>query len=105
MMRILALYARPIGILLLTIPVIAAIPEQTRTAIDHLMGRKGFYVPDEGVYKIIIPREDATVVQDFQTFSPNLGLNSWVAFAPGVHHEAVLAGQFLLLDEIGRAHV
>src|SRR5207248_2493651 len=51
------------------------------------------------VYKIIIPREDATVVQDFQTFSPNLGLNSWVAFAPGVHHEAVLAGQFLLLDD------
>jgi hypothetical protein len=48
-----------------------------------------------------LPREEATIVQDHQRLSPNLGLNSWAAFASDVHHEAVLTGQFLLLaDEV-----
>lgn len=77
----------------------AEISQQTRTYIDHVIGHKGNYVSEEGVYKIILPREDASIVQDYQTLSPNLGLNSWVAFVSGVHHEAMLTGQFLLLDD------
>jgi len=84
---------------LFTIAATAAVPEQTRTSIDRAIGHKGTYIPEEGVYKIILPREDATIVQDYQRLSPNLGLNSWVALASGVHHEAVLTGQFLLLDD------
>lgn len=88
-----------ITIVLLANTETAEISQQTRTSIDHVIGRKGSYVPEEGVYKIILPREDATVVQDYQTLSPNLGLNSWVAFASGVHHEAILTGEFLLFDD------
>jgi len=77
----------------------AAVSEQTRTSIDQVIGRKGSYATEEGVYKIVLPRKETTIVQDYQTLSPNLGLNSWVAFSSGVHHEAMLTGQFLLLDD------
>jgi hypothetical protein len=77
----------------------AEVPEQARSSIDRVIGHKGTYMSEEGVYKIILPREEATIVQDYQRLSPNLGLNSWVAFTSGVHHEAVLTGQFLLLDD------
>src|SRR5690242_3718492 len=77
----------------------AEVSQQARSSIDRVIGHKGTYVPEEGVYKITLPREEATIVQDYQRLSPNLGLNSWVAFTSGVHHEALLTGQFLLLDD------
>src|SRR5690242_4238301 len=76
----------------------AEVSEQARSSIDRVIGHKGTYVPEEGVYKITLPREEAAIVQDYQRLSPNLGLNSWAAFASGVHHEAVFTGQFLLLE-------
>jgi hypothetical protein len=51
------------------------------------------------VYKVVFPREAATIVQDYQKLSPNLGLNSWAAFTSAVHQEAVLTGQLLLLED------
>jgi hypothetical protein len=77
----------------------AEVSEQARSSIDRVIGHKGTYVSEEGVYKITLPREEAAIVQDYQRLSPNLGLNSWAAFASGVHHEAVLTGQFLLLED------
>ena len=77
----------------------ADVSEQARSSIDRVIGHKGTYIPEEGVYKVTLPREESTIVQDYQRLSPNLGLNSWVAFTSGVHHEAVLTGQFLLLDD------
>jgi hypothetical protein len=76
----------------------AAVPEQARASIDRVIGQKGTYISDDGVYRIILPREETTIGQHYQRLSPNLGLNSWAAFTSGVHHEAVLTGQFLLLD-------
>ena len=99
MNRILRIYEPAITIVLFASTVTAAVSEQTRTSIDQVIGHKGSYATEEGVYKIILPREEATIVQDYQTLSPNLGLNSWVAFSSGVHHEAMLTGQFLLLDD------
>ena len=78
---------------------LAAVPQQARTLIDHLTGVKGTYAPDDGVYKVVFPREEATVVQDYQKLSPNLGLNSWAAFMSAIHHEALVTGQFLLLED------
>jgi len=52
-----------------------------------------------GVYKLVLPREEATIVWDYQTLSPNLGLNSWAAFKPGIHDQAMLTGELLLLDD------
>ena len=76
----------------------AEVPPQERTSIDRIIGAKGTYIADDGVYKVVLPREAATVVQDYQTLSSNLGLNSWVAFTSGVHSDAILTGQLLLLD-------
>ena len=77
----------------------AAVPQQARALIDHLTGGRGTYAADDGVYRVIFPREEATIVQDYQNLSPNLGLNSWVAFTSAIHHEAILTGQFLLLED------
>jgi len=77
----------------------AEVPERARADIDRIIRDKGTYAADEGVYKVVLPREAATIVQDSQTLSPNVGLNSWAAFISGVHHEAVLTGQLLLLED------
>ncbi len=76
-----------------------AVPQQARASIDRITGGKGAYVADDGVYKVVFPREEATIVTDDQTLSPSLGLNSWVALTSAVHREAILTGQFLLLDD------
>jgi hypothetical protein len=78
---------------------IGQIPQHVRVSIDSTIGGQGAYVADDGVYKIVLPREEATIVYDYQTLSPNLGLNSWVAFKAAAHHEAILTGQLLLLDD------
>jgi len=97
--RLITFYVPAITIGLLASAAAAEVTEQARSSIDRVMRHKGTYVPEEDVYKITLPREEATIVQDYQRLSPNLGLNSWVAFASGVHHEAVLTGQYLLLDD------
>jgi hypothetical protein len=99
MRRMLAICAPFITTVMFSVTSMAAVSEQTRASIDRVIGHKGNYVPEEGVYKITLPREEAAIVQDYQKLSPNLGLNSWAAFASGVHHEAVLTGQFLLLED------
>src|SRR5229473_1390267 len=82
----------------LSIAVMAAVPPQARVSIDRITGGKGAYVADDGAYKVVFPREEATIVTDDRTLSPGLGLNSWVAFTSAIHHEAILTGQLLLLD-------
>src|SRR5882757_3061464 len=65
------------------------------------MNASGIYIADEGAHKFVLPREAATIVRDDQVLSPNVGLNSWAAFSSGVHQEAILTGEFLLLaDEV-----
>ena len=81
------------------------VPQQLRVSIDRIIGvqaeyvAQGEYVADDEVYKIVLPRTEATIVYDYQTLSPNLGLNSWVAFKAAIHDEAILTGQLLLLDD------
>src|SRR6266404_6609372 len=75
------------------------VPQQVRVSIVRITGGQGAYVPDDQVYKVVLPREEAAIVWDYQTLSPNLGLNSWVAFKPGIHNQAMLTGLLLLLDD------
>ena len=77
----------------------ADVPERARADIDRIIGDKGRYAADEQAYRVVIPREAATLVVDSQTLSPNIGLNSWAGFKSAVHHEAVFTGQFLLLED------
>src|SRR5690242_681761 len=85
----------------LTLPSVshAQVPEAERHEIDQITGAKGTYIPEEGVYKIVLPRESATVVQDYQTLPFTLGLNTWAAFSPAKHHTALLTCEFLLLED------
>jgi hypothetical protein len=77
----------------------AAVAPETREVIDRIMQRMGVYNPEEGVHKFVIPRDAAVVLSDYETLSPNLGLNSWVGFTAAVHREAVVSGELLLLEE------
>src|SRR3954470_23106066 len=47
----------------------ADISEQDRASIDRVIGHKGTYIPEEGVYKVMLPREETTIVQDYQRLS------------------------------------
>jgi hypothetical protein len=75
------------------------VPQQVRVSIDRITSGKGAYFSDDQVYKVVVPREEATIVYDWQTLSPNLGLNSWAAFKSGIDGQAILTGQLLLLDD------
>src|SRR5256712_1108797 len=57
----------------------ATVSQQARALIERVTGGKGTYAADDGVYRVVFPREEATIVQDYQSLSPNLGLNSWSA--------------------------
>src|SRR5947208_3112372 len=89
MIRMLELCTPLLTAVLFSATAMAAVSEQTRTSIDRTLGHNGTDILEEGVYKILLPRAEATVVQDYQTLSPNLGLNSWATFSSGVHHEAI----------------
>lgn len=90
-----------IGVLVASFPTVltAQVPPDVRASIDRILGAKGTYIPASNVYKVVLPRAEATIVWDYQTLSPNLGLNSWVAFKSGMHDQAILSGQLLLLDD------
>jgi len=75
------------------------VPEADRHEIDEIIGTKGTYITEEGVYKVVFPKESATVVQDYQTLPFTLGLNTWAAFSPAKHHPALLTGEVLLLED------
>ncbi len=87
-----------LGVVLST-TAIADVPQKERDSIDQIIGIRGDYAANDGVYRVILPREAATIVRDYQTLSPNLGLNSWAAFKAAAHQEAIFTGQFLLLDD------
>jgi Domain of Unknown Function (DUF1259) len=90
-----------IGILITSFSTVltAQVSLQVRASIDQILGGQGAFTQDGKVYKVVFPRSEATIVYDYQTLSPNLGLNSWVALKPGVHNEALLVGRLLLLDD------
>lgn len=98
---------RTLGLVLVivSIPLVLQpqVSEADRHAIDQIIGAKGIFVADENVYKIVLPKEAATIVQDYQILPVTFGLNSWASFSPAMHHGALMTGQLLLLeDEVDR---
>ena len=39
----------------------SAVPQQARISIDRITGGKGAYVADDGAYKVVFLREEATI--------------------------------------------
>ena len=95
-----ARFATAAFLLLVVLPGRAAVPEAARVLVDSILEQRGAYIPDEGVYKLVIPREAAAIiVRDWESMSPNLGLNSWFAFSSAIHQEAIVIGEILLLPD------
>lgn len=80
----------------------AAIPpvsEQTRAALDRVLGTKGVYVAEESAYKFAFPRNDVSVQVGRQRLSPAQAPRSWATFAPSMHQEAMVSGELILLED------
>lgn len=94
---------RTMGLVLVVLSIPLALQPQVaetdRRVIDQIIGAKGIVVADENVYKFVLPREAATIVQDYQSLPVTFGLNSWAAFSPAVLHGALMTGQLLLLED------
>jgi len=78
---------------------VAAVPAEARNSIDRIAGAKGSYITNDGVYRVTFARADVKILMGRRTLSPPLGLSSWAAFASNVHHDALLTGQLVLLDD------
>lgn len=48
--------------------------------IEQILGVKGAWFKEEGVFKITFPRTDVKVVVDSWTLPPFMGLSSWISF-------------------------
>jgi len=82
----------------------SAATELNTARIDELTGLKGKMNEKEGVYKITFPRSDVKIVIDGWTMPPFMGLGTWAAFIKGVHTEAMVMGDTVLLeDEVNAA--
>jgi hypothetical protein len=86
-------------IIVFSAALMAEVPQDVRTSVDRITGGHGTYVPDDQAYKVVLPRYEATIVNDWQRLSPNLGLNSWLALKAATHDQAILTGQLLLLED------
>src|SRR5436190_8569423 len=67
--------------------------------IDELTGIKGKLNEQENVYKVSSPRTDLKISVDQWQMPPFMGLTSWAAFLPGVKGEAMVMGDFVLMQD------
>jgi hypothetical protein len=67
--------------------------------IDELTGLKGKLNDQEHVYKVSSPRTDIKVSVDQWQMPPFMGLTSWAAFMSGMKGEAMVMGDFVLMQD------
>jgi hypothetical protein len=67
--------------------------------IDELTGLKGKPNEPEHVYKVSSPRTDIKISVDKWEMPPFMGLTSWAAFMPGMKGEAMVMGDFVLMQD------
>jgi rhodanese-related sulfurtransferase len=67
--------------------------------IAQITGLPGTWNAAEGVFKISAPRNDAAVKVDEWKMPPFMGLTSWAAFLAGKKAEAMVMGDFVLLED------
>ena len=86
--------------LVLAVTAPAAQSKKLDTAqIDDLTGLKGKLNEQEGVYKVSSPRTDLKISVDKWQMPPFMGLTSWSAFMPGMKGEAMVMGDFVLMQD------
>ena len=82
-----------------------AIKDQHHVELDTALiargiGVSGTWIPDEGVYKINIPRTDVPVRVDGTPFPPFMGLTTWIGFQQGEDSTMVMGDLVLFQDEV-----
>jgi len=75
------------------------ISEQNRAALDRSLGTKGVYIADESAHKFAFPRNDISVHVGGQRLSTAQAPASWATFSPSMHHEAIVNGELILLED------
>lgn len=76
----------------------------TASALDHAMiedltGLKGTFNEEEKVFKVTYPRGDLGIVVDEWKMPAFMGLTTWAAFVDGKENEAMVMGDFVLLQD------
>ena len=74
------------------------------SALDHAMiedltGLEGTFNEEEKVFKLTYPRGDLGIVVDEWKMPAFMGLTTWVAFVDGKENEAMVMGDFVLLQD------
>ena len=75
------------------------ISEQARAGLDRTLGAEGTYVSEESAYKFSFPRTDVSLRVGTQRLSPAQAPSSWATFSPSKRRQAMVHGEFLLLDD------
>ncbi len=68
--------------------------------IEQLTGAKGTLDPEEGVFKVSVPRSDLHVVAGGVHVTPPLGTTSWAAFEPAGGHVMLMGDLVLVEDQV-----
>src|SRR5437667_9738495 len=69
------------------------------STIDEITGLKGKLNEQENVYKVSSPRTDLKISVDKWEMPPFMGLTSWAAFVPGMKNDAMVMGDFVLMQD------
>src|SRR5206468_1608201 len=75
------------------------ISEQAQAGLDRTLGAEGTYVSEESAYKFSFPRTDVSLRVGTQRLSPAQAPSSWATFSPSKRRQAMVHGEFLLLDD------
>lgn len=70
-----------------------------KSMIEELTGLKGTYNEQEKVFKVTFPRGDLGVTVDEWKMPAFMGLTTWAAFTQGKAEEAMVMGDFVLLQD------
>lgn len=76
-----------------------AAPALDNARIEELTGLKGTFNEPEKVFKVTFPRGDLGVTIDEWKMPAFMGLTSWAAFTEGKTAEAMVMGDFVLMQD------
>jgi hypothetical protein len=66
--------------------------------IEQVLGVKGAWFEEEGVFKVTFPRVDVKVTVDDWTLAPFMGLSSWVSFL-SIENSVMAMGDLVLFED------
>jgi hypothetical protein len=67
--------------------------------IEQIVGLKGAFNTDEGVFKVSLSRNDVKISVDGWTMPPFMGLASWAAFTQGKMGDTMVMGDTVLFQD------